>query len=259
MARLFIPSGCGRLRRRCCAAAAVLALGVSLAAAPFAGPKIDHSLCCPRGYNPLRHEERELSGDGLPDLMPGLQRGADSAVKPEARRAPASIAPASGDPAKAPVPPLPAGPPLAALEGPLEKVAGYAKVHFSQLAGFKYGPPPQPVAAGEEPPDALAPVPAVIRRLDGAKVVLSGFMLPLKLEDGLATEFFLLSNSSLCCYGIMPELNEWMHVRMRGEGLPPVQDVPVFLAGQLRVKARWEGGYLTGIYELEGHGLLKPR
>ena len=50
-----------------------------------------------------------------------------------------------------------------------------------------------------------------------------------------------------------------LDARMRGEGLPPVQDVPHFLAGQLRVKARWEGGYLTGIYELEGHGLLKSR
>jgi hypothetical protein len=57
----------------------------------------------------------------------------------------------------------------------------------------------------------------------------------------------------------MPEMNEWIHVRMRAEGLPPVQDVPVFLAGKLQVKARWESGYLTGIYEMEGHGLLKPR
>ncbi|MEY4006629.1 MAG: hypothetical protein RLZZ221_2725 [Verrucomicrobiota bacterium] len=138
-------------------------------------------------------------------------------------------------------------------------VAGYAKVHFSQLAGFKYRLPAQPVPVGEAPPDALAQVPEVIRRLDGRKVVLSGFMLPLKLENGFATEFFLLSNSSLCCYGITPEMNEWIHVRMRDEGLPAVQDVPVFLAGKLRVQARWEGGYLTGIYEMEGHGLLKAR
>ena len=249
----------GRLgRRRSAAVFAGLLAGADLLSAPFAGPKVDHSLCCPRGYDPLRHEEQELSGNGLPDLMPGLQRGADSAVAAALRRAPAASA-SAGAGEKPAVPPLPAGPPQEALSGPLEKVAGYAKVHFSQLAGFKYRPPSQPVAAGAEPPDALSPVPAVIRKLDGAKVVLSGFMLPLKLEGGLATEFFLLSNSSLCCYGIVPEMNEWMHVRMRGEGLPPVQDVPIFLAGQLRVKARWEGGYLTGIYELEGHGLLKSR
>jgi hypothetical protein len=46
-------------------------------------------------------------------------------------------------------------------------VAGYAKVHFSQLAGFKYRLPAQPVPVGERPPDALAQVPEVIRQLDG--------------------------------------------------------------------------------------------
>ena len=235
----------------------LLAAGAAAAwGAPFAGPRVDHSLCCPRGYNPLKHEDRELTGYVLPNVMPGLDRGGDSAVSGSERRAPAAVA----DPGtKPPVPPLPAGPPLSALEGPPEMVAGYAKVHFSQLAGFKYRLPAQPVPDGETPPDALVQVPEVIRRLDGRKVVLSGFMLPLKLENGFATEFFLLSNSSLCCYGITPEMNEWIHVRMRDEGLPAVQDVPVFLAGKLQVKARWEGGYLTGIYEMEGHGLLKTR
>jgi hypothetical protein len=170
-------------------------------------------------------------------------------------------APAPAEAVK-PAPPLPAplpGPSLAALEGRLETISGYAKIAYSQLAGFKFQPPPQPVPAGQIPPDVLAQVPAAIRRLDGRKVVLTGYMLPLKLENGFATEFFLLSSPSLCCYGITPEVNEWMHVRMRKEGLPAVQDVPIFLAGRLRVRARWNDGYLTGIYEMEGDGLLKPK
>lgn len=237
--------------------ALLLAAGAAICGgAPFSGPKIDHSLCCPRGYNPLRHEDREMAGDFFPEAVPGLPRGADSAISVSERRAPAGVGKES---AKPPAPVLPEGPPLSALERPPEMVAGYSKVHFSQLAGFKYRPPSQPVPAGEALPDALAQVPELIRGLDGRKVVLSGFMLPLKLENGFATEFFLLSNSSLCCYGIMPEMNEWIHVRMRAEGLPAVQDVPVFLAGKLQVKARWEAGYLTGIYEMEGHGLLKAR
>lgn len=105
----------------------------------------------------------------------------------------------------------------------------------------------------------LAQVPAVLRKFDGRKIVLTGYLLPLKLENGLATEFFLLSNPTLCSHGVIPEVNEWMLVKMRGEGLPPVPDVPMFLAGRLQVRPRWEHGYLLGIYELEGHGLLKPR
>jgi hypothetical protein len=151
------------------------------------------------------------------------------------------------------------GPPLAALEGPLETISGYASIAYTQLAGFKFRPPPQPHAPDQPPPDVLAQVPAAIRRLDGKKVVLTGFMLPLKLEKGLATEFFFLSSPTACCYGIMPEVNEWMFVKMRDEGLPAIQDVPMFLAGRLQVRARWDEGYLIGIYDLEGHGLLKAR
>ena len=153
-------------------------------------------------------------------------------------------------------PPPPAEEPLAALAREVPTVSGYSHLSFAQLAGFKFRPPPQPVPAGGQAPDVLAQVPAAIRRYDGRKVVLTGYLLPLRLEQGLAVEFFFLSSPTLCCYGTVPEVNEWMLVRMRGEGLPPVQDVPVFLAGRLTVKPRWEEGYLHGIYELEGHGLL---
>jgi hypothetical protein len=139
----------------------------------------------------------------------------------------------------------------------LETQSGYARIGFSQLAGFTFVAPPQPVPAGQPPPDVLAQVPAAVRRLDGRKVVLTGFMLPTKLENGYATEFLFLSSSQLCCFGITPALNEWILVRMRKEGLPAVQDVPVALAGRLRVQARWNDGFLTSIYELDGDGLLK--
>jgi hypothetical protein len=239
------------------------ALGLaSAAAAPFAGPRVDHALCCPRGFNPLLHGGGEAGSDPLLTVMPGLEFGGDSAAARSGRRAPAAVASAlnvarpAGEP---PVAPPLAGPSLAALDGRLEMVSGYAKIHYSQLAGFKFRPPPQPVGAGQPPPEVLAQVPAGIRRLDGKKVVLTGYMLPLKLENGLATEFFFLSSPTLCCYGVVPEVNEWMHVKMRQEGLPAIQDVPMFLAGRLRVRARWEEGYLVGIYELEGDGLLKMR
>ncbi|MBI5689232.1 MAG: DUF3299 domain-containing protein [Verrucomicrobia bacterium] len=230
-----------------------------LRAAPFKGPSADHSVCCGRGFNPLVHGSGEFASDPLVTTMPGLEIGADSAAPRPQRRMPAALPSTISKPAAAaPAAPNP-GPPLAALEGPLETISGYAKVAFSQLAGFKFRPPAQPLAAGQAAPDVLTQVPAPIRRLDGKKVVLTGYMLPLKLEGGLATEFFFLSSPTLCCYGIVPEVNEWMHVRMKKEGLPPVQDVPMFLAGRLHVRARWDDGYLTGIYELEGDGLLKPR
>jgi hypothetical protein len=204
----------------------------------------------------MRRNLTPLSGHAalqLGLLMAGVVAAALAApaAQPAAPANPpaASTAPAAEPPESA----------LAALDGPLVTISGYSKISYSQLAGFKFRPPPQPIATDKPPPDALAHVPAAIRRLDGKNVVLTGYMLPLKLENGLTTEFFFLSSPTACCYGLIPEGNEWMLVKMRKEGLPPIQDVPIFLAGRLHVRARWDEGYLLGIYDLEGDGLLKPR
>jgi hypothetical protein len=50
-----------------------------------------------------------------------------------------------------------------------------------------------------------------------------------------------------------------MLVKMKKEGLPAVQDVPMTLAGRLRVRAQWTDGLLSSLYELEGDGLLKTK
>ena len=149
------------------------------------------------------------------------------------------------------------GPPLADLDKPIARQSGYAKIAFTQLAGFALDLPGQPLAPGATPPDLLAQVPASIRRLDGQKVVLTGFMLPTKLQEGFATEFLFLGSSQLCCFGTQPAINDWIAVTMTKEGLPPVQDTPMALAGRLRIRPQWAGGFLTGLYFLEGDGLLK--
>ena len=48
-------------------------------------------------------------------------------------------------------------------------------------------------------------------------------------------------------------------IKMKKEGIPPVQDVPMTLAGRLRVRAQWADGFLSTLYELEGDGLLKTK
>ncbi|PAW68408.1 MAG: hypothetical protein B9S34_02625 [Opitutia bacterium Tous-C1TDCM] len=201
----------------------------------------DHSLCCALGMPSIHGADGAF--DSAPD--PVLSR----------RRAPAPPAP---DAAPPPIVRLP-GPPLSDLDGPLKYQSGYAKIGFSQLAGFDFAAPPQPVAENQPLPDVLAGIPASIRRLDGRKVVLTGFILPTKMEAGFAKEFFFLSSSQLCCFGVTPSLNDLIVVRMKDEGLPAVQDVPVSLAGIFRVRAQWTAGYLESIYELEGHGLLKTK
>ncbi len=273
------------------AAAVGLSLaGVSRAAPPFLRGIRDHSVCCglkvplnvdgiPLDYSDPAYAKVLASHEPspAPDAL-----AADTPSAPAAPTAPATPAapstPAASDTPAPPIenpnskfenpPPSPPpsrpilrlpGPPLSALDGRLETQSGYAKIAFSQLAGFPFADPPQPLPPGTPPPDVLAQVPASVRRLDGKKVVLTGFMLPTKMENGFATEFFFLSSSQLCCFGVTPSANEWMIVKMKKEGLPAVQDVPMSLAGRLRVRAQWTDGFLTSIYELEGDGLLKTK
>ncbi len=48
---------------------------------------------------------------------------------------------------------------------------------------------------------------------------LKGFMLPMKVNGSLTTDFLLLKNQGLCCYGLPPKITEWVNVRMTGKGI----------------------------------------
>lgn len=149
----------------------------------------------------------------------------------------AADAPAKTEPAKA-----------AAKDG------GYEAVGFDRLASFEFTAPSydQAAPAATPPPKGPDQIPARIRELDGRKVSVVGFMLPVRMEEGLVKEFLLVKDPMMCCYGIMPRINEWVVVRMAGKGVAPLMDVPVSFLGTLRIGEMYENGYLTGIYLLEG-------
>jgi hypothetical protein len=94
--------------------------------------------------------------------------------------------------------------------------------------------------------------------LDGKKVVIQGFLLPVKMDDGLAVEFLLMRNQSMCCYGVPPKINEWISVKMTGKGVKAVMDQPIAVVGTLHVGPALENGLLTGIYDLDGEKIIGP-
>ncbi|HEX2861488.1 MAG TPA: DUF3299 domain-containing protein, partial [Lacunisphaera sp.] len=121
-------------------------------------------------------------------------------------------------------------------------------VGFDQLASFDFTAPEDPAKAAA----AEAQIPARVRELDAMKVAVTGFMLPVKMDSGLVTEFLLVKDAMMCCYGAMPKVNEWVVVKMNGKGVPPLMDVPITFEGTLQVGQIYEGGYLTGLYLLKG-------
>jgi len=141
-----------------------------------------------------------------------------------------------------------------------EPITGYEAISFSMLGGFDFNLTKEQ-AEGKEPPAQLlaevrAQIPKSIQSLDGKKIVIMGFLLPVRMDDGLAVEFLLMRNQSMCCYGVPPKINEWITVKMSGKGVPPQMDRPIAVAGTLHTGPTQEGGFLTGIYALDGEKVI---
>ena len=91
-----------------------------------------------------------------------------------------------------------------------------------------------------------------IQAMNGKKVEIQGFMLPLDMPDGNLRTFMLLKDQMACCYGNIPRLNEWVYVRVPEKKKINIhQDVLITSLGTLRVGAKFEGEVLTGIYHLD--------
>lgn len=133
------------------------------------------------------------------------------------------------------------------------KIDGYERVGFDRLASYTFTPPDADPAKPEAPPPSGAnQIPATIKALDQQKVAVTGFMLPVKMDGGLVKEFLLVKDPMLCCYGVMPKINEWVVVKMVGSGVKPLMDIPITFEGKLHVGEMYDNGYLTGLYLLDG-------
>ena len=140
--------------------------------------------------------------------------------------------------------------PLLTASGGAPSTDACVRVGFERLAGFKYSGP-QNSPAETNPPTKGEFIPAEIRALNGKKVIVRGYMVPVKLEGGLAVEFLLTKDPMACCFGLSPYVNDWIIVRM-AKGVTPTMEVPLMFDGTLRVGELWDTGWLTGIYLLEG-------
>jgi len=130
---------------------------------------------------------------------------------------------------------------------------GYLKLGFEHLASFNFVPPPfDPLAApNAKPPTGEEQIPEVVKSWNNKKVIVTGYMVPVKMDKGLVTEFLLMRNTMACCFGGVPNMNEWVIVKMK-KGVQPLMDIPVSFYGVLKVGAMFENGYMTGLFELEG-------
>jgi hypothetical protein len=134
-------------------------------------------------------------------------------------------------------------------------VGGFLKLDFYYLSSYDFvrPPPDAPPGPGGKPATGDEQIPPPIKKWDGAKVILTGFMLPTNFSGGKTTEFLLMANLMLCCYATVPKVNDWVLVRFPA-GADVVQDQPITFRGKFHVGAQIDDGILTAVYEMDADG-----
>jgi hypothetical protein len=147
--------------------------------------------------------------------------------------------------------------PVVTIEGERAYALG-----FDRLAAFEYtivdsatGATPEEVEQAKKRDQ----VPAWIKIYQDKRIALTGYMMPLKVENGLARKLIMMRDITTCCYGNVPNMNEYVVVSMKGEGVKAIQDVPVVLVGVLRIAEKYENGYIVSLFQMDGEKFLGPK
>jgi len=97
--------------------------------------------------------------------------------------------------------------------------------------------------------DGFKGMPKDIRKLDGKRVVMAGFMLPIYEVENIKT-FYLVKSLWSCCYGIPPDVNGLVHVVVKKKGGVNYQYDPIFIVGHFKVKEIKDEDYTVCLFEI---------
>jgi hypothetical protein len=125
---------------------------------------------------------------------------------------------------------------------------------FQTLGSYKYDVPlpfdAAKSAATPQPKTGL--IPPEIKALDGRTVAIQGFMVPTVFESDGVKSFILAKDQQLCCYGVMPKMNEWVDVRMaEGHKADFFPDRPITVTGKMEVGEQFDDTIVLSIYRIE--------
>jgi hypothetical protein len=122
---------------------------------------------------------------------------------------------------------------------PYPKEGDYYQLDFNVLSSFPADAPPlnnprmDPRIKVKTP---TAQVPESVQALDGEKISVAGFMIPMITNKDQVSSFILAQSRGSCCYGLTPKLNQWIYVEMeQGKTIESIMDIPVTVYGTLAV------------------------
>jgi hypothetical protein len=94
--------------------------------------------------------------------------------------------------------------------------------------------------------------PDSIRSMDGAEVVVPGYMMPYDSDgDGKVLSFYLVRSILICCFGVPPRLNEIVRCEAApGKSCEYYYNIPVRVYGKLKVGEIREYGQVQALYTM---------
>jgi hypothetical protein len=135
--------------------------------------------------------------------------------------------------------PVPTAPPVPRETLAYPQKDGYYLLDFGKLSSFPANTPnlnnprSDPRLAARS---SSLQLPDEIRKLNGQKIYLTGFLVPMTTDKEKVYSFILAQTRGSCCYGLVPKINQWIYVTMApGQSTDPLMDVPVTVWGTLSV------------------------
>lgn len=84
-------------------------------------------------------------------------------------------------------------------------------------------------------------IPKSILGLNGQKVRIAGFMIPVDTDKDSVSSFILVQSRMNCCFGVVPRLNQWIFVTMeKGKTTGWTMDIPLMVYGTLGVGKQYD-------------------
>ncbi len=139
---------------------------------------------------------------------------------------------------------------------PTEMIGDYLRVPFSFLGDYWLDEPDWRQLADSDYIASLSydtEIPDEVKQIDGKKVAITGFMLPIDVDKGKVKRFLLLKSTMSCCFGVAPRINEVIYVESsKKQKIQTVMDTPITVFGKLSVGQQFrEELMLVGVYHLE--------
>jgi hypothetical protein len=131
-----------------------------------------------------------------------------------------------------------------------ELIREYKPISFSSLSDFFYYTP----EPGQRPDPELmkkSKIPDEVKALNGKKIAINGFMMPIDQDAEGSREFVLNGNFDMCGFGGPVSINQWIVVKYLGRGRAPYTHLPMSVFGELEVGEEYRDGNLFSIYRMK--------